>query len=137
MTYLLDTDTCVFWLRGHVSVRDRLIEAREHGVYMSVITEAELRFGAASSSRPDANHEAIDRFAIEVASVGIDAPVATRFGAIKAELRRQGTPLADFDLLIAATALSRDLTLVTNNTAHFTRIPDLRLENWVLATDSG
>lgn len=55
-----------------------------------------------------------------------------RFGALKAQLRQSGQPLADFDLLIASVALVENRVLVTNNSRHYQRIPDLQLENWVI-----
>jgi len=62
--------------------------------------------------------------------IGIDAMIAQKFGDIKADLRRQGALLEDSDLFIAATALSLEVTLVTNNNEHFRRVPGLKLENW-------
>jgi tRNA(fMet)-specific endonuclease VapC len=130
VTYLLDTDTCIYWLRGHTPVRDRLLQVGHELVSISVITLAELQYGAAVSSRAEANRQAIHQFTTDIPVIGIDPAVATLFGSIKSELRKQGALLEDFDLLIAATARTHDLTLVTNNDNHFRRIPDLRLENW-------
>ena len=67
MKFLLDTDTCVFWLRGRESVRSRLVAGDPEVTSISVITLAELRYGAACSSHPEANHHAIDDFVSGVA----------------------------------------------------------------------
>lgn len=131
MRFLLDTDTCVFALRGRASVRERLAAIGPEQVALSVITLAELRYGASCSARPQANHHAIDDFVSALAVLGVDAETARAFGDIKAHLRQAGQLIEDMDLLIAATAHAYDLTLVTNNAAHFGRIPGLRLENWV------
>jgi tRNA(fMet)-specific endonuclease VapC len=131
MTYLLDTDTCVFALRGQKSVRDRLCAADAELVAISVITLAELRYGADCSTDPQANHQAVDGFADGVAVLGLGEPIARLFGEFKAQLRRQGALLDDFDLLIAATAHHYDLIIVTHNLGHFSRLPMLQLEDWV------
>jgi tRNA(fMet)-specific endonuclease VapC len=91
---------------------------------------AELRYGADCSAQPDANHQAIDDFVSGVDVLDVDADIARAFGKIKAQLRRQGNLIEDFDLLLAATALTNNLTLVTSNTAHFGRIGGLTLDNW-------
>jgi tRNA(fMet)-specific endonuclease VapC len=131
MTYLLDTDTCVYWLRGHEFVRTRLRTVSSGDVTLSVATLCELRYGAECSARPTENHTAIDAFSDGLPVWGIDARVATVFGQIKADLRHRGQLIEDFDLLLAATALANDLTLVSNNAAHFSRVTGLRLESWV------
>ena len=131
MTHLLDTDTCVYWLRGNPSVRARMAAANPEFVGISTITLAELRYGAACSSQPGANHRAIDDFISGLAIVGVNPEVARAFGDLKAQLRRDGNLLEDFDLLLAATARMHGLALVTNNTDHFGRVEDLPLENWL------
>jgi tRNA(fMet)-specific endonuclease VapC len=130
LQYLLDTDTCVYWLRGKTAVRDRVNAVGPTVLAISIVTLAELRYGAACSAKPTENQQAIDVFAAALSIIGIDALIAQRFGDIKAVLRQQGQLLEDSDLFIAATALSLGFTLVTNNTAHFQRIAGLRLERW-------
>ena len=130
MKFLLDTDTCVFWLRGRPAVQARLAAVDPDALHTSVVTLAELRYGADCSAQPAANHQAIDDFVSGVAVLAVDADIARAFGEIKAQLRRQGNLIEDFDLLLAATAVANDLTLVTNNTAHFGRVGGLPLDNW-------
>ena len=131
MTYLLDTDTCVFVLRGSESVRDRLGAIDPDTVAISVITLAELRYGAACSVKPEANHQVVDDFASGVVVLGLDQEIARLFGEFKSQLRKQGMLIDDFDLLIAATAHHYRLTLITHNLDHFSRLPELQLEDWV------
>ncbi len=131
MKFLLDTDTCVFWLRGHEPVRARLVAVGIEEVGISIVTLAELRYGAQCSARPESNHRAIDDFISGITVIHVDSAIARSFGSLKAHLRREGKLISDFDLLIAATASTYDLTLVTNNLNHFRRIPNLRLETWV------
>ena len=130
MKYLLDTDTCVFWLRGRVTVRDRLTVVEPEEVALSVITLAELRYGASCSARSEANHQAIDDLVSALLVLAVTPEVARAFGDIKAQLRQKGALIEDLDLMIAATACAYDLILVTDNLAHFGRIPGLRLESW-------
>jgi tRNA(fMet)-specific endonuclease VapC len=131
MRFLLDTDTCVFWLRGRAAVHARLAAVGPEALSISAVTLAELRYGADCSVQPDANHRAIDDFISGIAVLAVDADVARAFGEIKAQLRRQGNLIEDFDLLLAATALINGLTLVINNATHFGRVAGLLLDNWM------
>lgn len=135
MSFLLDTDTCVFWLRGRTTVRDHIDRVIEElsaaALAISVVTLAELRYGADYSDRPADNHQAIDGFVSGLTVLTVGQEAASVFGQVKADLRRKGMLIEDLDLLIAATAKAHDLTLVTNNKAHFNRIAGLRLENWL------
>ena len=130
MKYLLDTDICIHWLRGNLSIRERLGAAGSENVAVSVITLAELRYGADCSNQPERNHQAIDNFTSAIHVLGIDGGIASKFGEIKANLRREGNLIEDFDLLIAATADVHGLALVTGNLGHFRRISDLQIEDW-------
>jgi tRNA(fMet)-specific endonuclease VapC len=87
--------------------------------------------GADCSNRPEHNHEVVDDFVNGLTVLALKQPVARQFGEIKAKLRREGKLIEDFDLLIATTALTHDLTLVTNNLEHFKRIENLQIECWV------
>ena len=129
--YLLDTDACVYWLRGHPSVRKELSRIAPANLAISTITLIELYYGAECSNRRKHNLGIIGDFLSAIAIIGADDNVARKFAQIKALLRRNGNLIEDFDLLIAATALTHNRTLITNNLGHFKRIPELNLENWV------
>jgi tRNA(fMet)-specific endonuclease VapC len=131
MTFLLDTDTCVFALRGSESVRDRLNAVDPGAMAISVVTLAELYYGAGCSASPEANRQVVDGFASGVVVIGLDGEVARLFGEFKVQLRRRGALIDDLDLLIAATAHYHRLTLITHNLGHFCRLPELQLEDWV------
>jgi tRNA(fMet)-specific endonuclease VapC len=131
MKYLLDTDVCVFALRGDESVRAQIDLIGPEGIAISVVSLAELRYGASCSDRPEANQRVVDGFAGGIAVLGLDDRIARLFGEFKAQLRKQGSLIDDFDLLIGATACSYRLTLVTHNTEHFGRLPDLQIADWV------
>lgn len=131
MRYLLDTDTCVYALRASGSVRERFDAVAPDSTAISVVTLAELRYGASCSTKPEANHRAVDDFASGILVLGLDDEAARTFGEFKARLRSRSALIDDIDLLIAATAHRYRLTLVTHNVGHFRRIPGLELEDWV------
>lgn len=131
MSYLLDTDTCVYWLKGRPAIRERLLIIGLDQVAISVITVAELYYGAYNSARVNENLARAQAFARQIAVLPLDDATLVVFGRLKAEFRRQGQPPADFDLLIAASALAQGRILVTNNVRHYARIPSLQLENWL------
>lgn len=130
LAYMLDTDTVSFALRGVGNVSKRILERKPSEICMSAITLAELRYGADHRGSRKL-HRLIDTFAAAVAVVSFDEQAATKFGGVAAELVRQGTPIGDYDVLIAAHALALDLALVTNNLKHFSRVQGLRTDNWV------
>lgn len=130
MAYLIDTDTIVFALRGDESVLAKFEENKQIPISISMITYAELVFGAKRSRNEQKNMILVnhirDIYPIEQLSEG----VMEVFADIKAKLFSSGIRIEDMDLLIAATAIYNDLTLITNNTKHFEKIPNLKLENW-------
>lgn len=129
---LLDTDTPIEVLRGNpraVETFATQIVATTLGA--SAITAAELFHGAARSSDPPTRTAEVKTLLSQLEILPIDAAVAERFGVVKTDLQRQGQVIADFDLLIAATALVHAVTLVTHNTRDFIRIPGLVLDDWL------
>ena len=126
---ILDTDVCIEILRGNTLVIDR---RRQYGgpAAVSFMTAAELFFGAAKSSEPVANAALVDQFLLSVPVIQPDLSILRRFGSIKADLQAAGTPIADADVFIGATVLSRGARLVTGNARHFERIVGLVLERW-------
>jgi len=130
--YLLDTDTVIYILKGNPAVAEQLGQHLHDPMKISVVTYMELYYGAYKSQRVTANASRIKALGQSIEMAPINAAVAETFGMIKASLESGGNRLDDFDLAIAATALSYNLTLVTNNTDHFSRIDGLRFENWAV-----
>jgi tRNA(fMet)-specific endonuclease VapC len=128
--YLLDTDICIYWLKGVPAVLERVKTVGVSQIAISTITVAELYFGAYNSAKIEENLARAEDFARQISIAPLDDLVLKAFGRIKADLRKQGQPLADFDLLIAGTVLANEFVLVTNNTQHYERIANLKLENW-------
>jgi len=97
---------------------------------ISEITLAELVFGAENSSNPDKNHKLIDRFIRQITIIPIFDSIYL-YGKEKARLRKSGTMISDFDLMIGCTAVEKELTLVTENVHEFERVYNIRIENWI------
>jgi tRNA(fMet)-specific endonuclease VapC len=132
MTFMLDTNVCIALIRQRPrSVLARLKASGPGPVAISAITLAELEFGAAHSSRPDVSRTALEHFVVPFQILPFGASASRVYGYIRAHLQKCGTPIAPLDTLIAAHALSIDLTLVTNNHREFVRVPGLRIEDWL------
>jgi len=128
--YLLDTDTVIYSLKGHPTVKINLERHRNAILKISVVTLMELYYGAYKSQKVMSNLGKIKSIeeAIEIVPLGRES--AEVFAMLKATLQKAGTSLDDFDLILAACAFAHDLVLVTNNIKHFKRIEGLRLANW-------
>jgi tRNA(fMet)-specific endonuclease VapC len=130
MKYMLDTDTISFALRGHGGVGDQIRARKPSELCMSAITLGELRYGAERKGSRRL-HGLIDSFAATLEIASFDETAAGEYGRIACILADRGTPIGDFDVLIAAHAVSLQRTLVTNNLRHLSRVPGLSLESWV------
>ncbi|MDB4980082.1 MAG: twitching motility protein PilT [Myxococcales bacterium] len=131
MTYLLDTDTCIFALKQHPRVLQRIVAEARSEVALSVITEAELRVGVAKSALPTRDLRLLEAFLAPFTVLGFVSADAVAYAHVRAKLERAGTPIGPTDTLIAAHAVARELTLVTNNEREFRRVSGLRVENWL------
>jgi tRNA(fMet)-specific endonuclease VapC len=134
VNYLLDTNACIALVNGSPpNVRPRLEKVlRGRGsVAVSAVVAFELWYGAAKSARRQANRQRLETFfAGPLDLVAFDDEDARVAGEIRATLEVAGTPIGAYDLLIAGQALRYDATLVTANTAEFSRVPDLRWQDW-------
>ena len=131
MTYLLDTDTCIYLMNGRSPQIDRrLQQCAPYAIVLSSIVVSELRFGAANSAHPDRNHTTLDVFLSAFEVLAYDNRAAGVYGEIRTYLKKNGSPIGSTDTFIAAHALANQLTLVTNNVREFSRIPQLKIENW-------
>ena len=129
---ILDTDVIVEVLRGNARVREA--QGLSEGIIATtVISVAELCYGAAKATHSDREYAAIDEFLLSVVVLDVSVEAARVFGETKAALERAGRRLPDADLLIAAICLARRATLVTGNGRHFARISSLATEDWIRA----
>ena len=127
---LLDTDHWVALLRGRLSLEGRV--SPDEPLAITAISVAELTHGASKSARAEENIARLDILLATLIILPFDEAAARRFGALKAVLEQSGNRLADLDLQIASIALANDLPLITHNTRHFTRIPGLQLDDWLV-----
>jgi len=131
---MLDTNICIELLRsGADQIALRMQKHEIDAIAISSITLAELQFGVAKSSRPAHHETLLIEFCAPLAILSFDDLAAATYGRVRATLEGAGTPIGPLDTLIAAHALSLDLTLVTNNEREFQRVGDLRVENWTRA----
>ena len=133
--FLLDSDTCISFIRGSQCVKESIAMVGSTHCFISEITVAELRFGAERSGRSEGEHGIVDLFCEKFMVLPISHAIRT-FAAEKARLWNIGRKIADFDLLIGATAIHHGLILVTNNTRHFEQMQSLQLENWMYVAGS-
>lgn len=131
--YLLDTDICIHLMKGEHDLDHKIAAAELKNCFISEITIAELTFGVEnSSSKHRANHEASLQ-KLQTAFRGRIIPISVcfeQYAKEKVRLRKAGTPIGEFDLLIGCSALTQGLIMVTKNTREFSRISGLLVENW-------
>ena len=128
--YMLDTDVSSYLIRGdHPEVLEQL---RKHldDVCISCITEAELQYGAMKRNSRRLSQK-VNLFCDLIPCIDWTQSTAKVYAGLRTELEAQGTPIGSMDMMIAASALAEDVTLVTNNMTHFSKIRGLKLENWV------
>jgi tRNA(fMet)-specific endonuclease VapC len=132
--YLLDTNICIYIAKGQpLTVRQHFEMHPLQALAMSTITVGELRFGAEKSQFRERALATLDQLVQMIRPSALPMAAAEHYGHVRASLQRQGLPIGNNDLWLAAHALAEDWTLVTNNTREFDRVPGLRVENWVLA----
>lgn len=130
MQYLLDTNTCIFFLRGKLNLDEIFKEKGRENCFISEITVLELRFGAENSENIQKSNKAVDTFVNGLSIIPIYGSIK-RYAKEKVRLRKIGKPVNDeFDLLIGVTSIENKLTLVTDNTKDFERLDGIKLENW-------
>jgi tRNA(fMet)-specific endonuclease VapC len=128
-SFLVDTDWVIDHFNRIAPVTRRLQELRKEGLALSIISVAELWEGVYYSTDPVRSQAMLKEFLAGIVVLGIDEEICKRFGELRGSLRRGGKLVGDFDLLIAASALRHNLTLVTNNRRHFETIEELRIES--------
>jgi tRNA(fMet)-specific endonuclease VapC len=131
--FLLDANACIRILnKSSLPLVERLAQHEPAEIRLSSVVKAELLFGARRSERVQENIEVLARFFAPFICLPFDDRCAEEYGLIRAALTRLGTPIGPNDLMIAATALAHDLTLVSHNVSEFSRVPGLRVQDWEL-----
>jgi tRNA(fMet)-specific endonuclease VapC len=131
INFMLDTNTCIYVIKQKpAKVIERFKQTEVSQIGISSITLSELLYGVSKSSKPEQNQIALSQFVAPLEILPYDDGAAQYYGDLRAG-KRQGTPIGSLDMLIAAHALSLGCILITNNEKEFTRIPNLKVDNWV------
>ncbi len=128
--YALDTNTLIYYFKGMGEVATRLLAAPPSEISVPVIVLYELETGIAKSNAPEKRRALINAFLSATTLLPFGPAEARQAAGIRADLEKAGTPIGPYDILIAATALAANATLVTRNINEFSRIPGLSLEDW-------
>ena len=130
--YLLDTNICIYIINKHPQyVVEKIKTFKPSQIKLSSISIAELEYGASKSKYRDNNREAILDFASAFDIVSFDDNDAEIFGLIRSDLEKRGKIIGPYDMQIAAQSISRNLILVTNNVNEFSRVNNIKIENWI------
>lgn len=131
MIYLLDTNVCIHLLNErNPVVLKRFRKHESTDIMLCSVVKAELLYGARRSQRSEANLQLLKSFFAPLQSLAFDDECAEQYGQIHAELLNQGKPIGPNDTMIAAIARANDATLITHNSAEFSRVSGLRIEDW-------
>jgi tRNA(fMet)-specific endonuclease VapC len=132
-TYLLDTNICIYFLKGrHPVLRERVLQTDPKQICLSAVVEAELLFGLEKIKAPSSAYAALHKFLAQFASAPFDAKAASHYARVRASVEAAGTPIGPNDLIIAASALALSAVVVTNNVREFERVPGLQVEDWTV-----
>jgi len=132
MKYLLDTNICIYIINEKPKkVLKKFEQYPVHEFAISSITHAELQFGVEKSKKKDINQNALDEFLLPLTILPFHGKnLVVCYGEIRVSLESKGKTIGPLDTLIAAHALSLDLTIISNNIKEFSRIRNLKCENW-------
>ena len=132
MKYLIDTNICIYIMNNHppeVLEKFKHIGVGEVGI--SSISVSELHYGACKSKKIEQNIKRLEEFLFPFDILTYDENASREYGKVRSQLEKKGQIIGPLDMLIAAHAISRELTIITNNTKEFRRIRSLKVENWV------
>ncbi len=129
--YMLDTNICSYIIKQRpVEVLQKFEKIQKDQICISIVTYAELEYGVEKASSKRINQQIIQEFVDRLKVLPWDIDAAKHYATIRNDLEKQGIPIGNMDLMIAAHARSQKCTLVTNNLREFDRVPGLNLENW-------
>jgi tRNA(fMet)-specific endonuclease VapC len=127
--YLLDTNICIYFLKGQYNLNSKILEIGEENCFISEMTVAELKFGIANSKQPEMMRPIVEAFIPKFAIIPIYDSLDI-YAKEKARLRKEGIIIDDFDILIGATSIYHQMIMVTNNVAHLGRLENITIEDW-------
>ena len=130
---LLDTNVCIYFMKNsYFRLTEKLLSCDPADLAISAITVFELEYGAAKSRWGEKTRQNLAMFLAPFNILPFSAEDAVTAGRIRGYLERQGIPIGPYDLQIAAQGLSRGITVITHNTGEFSRVPNLKVEDWVI-----
>ena len=130
--FLLDTNICVFLMKNrYPKATETLLRQDPSEIAISSVTVYELEYGAAKSQWPEKNRKNVRLFLAPFTILPFDGNDAIAAGEIRQLLEKAGTPIGPYDIQIAAQGLARDCVVVTHNTGEFSRVPNLRITDWI------
>ncbi len=127
--YLLDTNICIFFIKGQFDLNKKIAEVGEENCFISEITIAELKFGIENSKTSESMREIVEAFISKFAIIPIYNSLDI-YAKEKAKLRKQGLIIDDFDILIGATSVANKMVMITNNVSHLSRLENIIIEDW-------
>jgi len=127
--YLLDTNICIYFLKGQYDLHIKIENAGIENCFVSEITVAELKYGVENSTQKAKNREILEKFLARFAVIPIFSALDI-YAKEEARLKTTGMVLDDFDLLIGATAITNKLSIVTRNISDFNRLDGIQIEDW-------
>ena len=131
--YLLDTNICIYFMKNmYPELTEKLLTTDPASLLISSVTVYELEYGAEKSNRGEKSRQRLALFLAPFKILPFTADDAVTAGKIRACLEKQGKPIGPYDIQIAAQAFTRDITLVTHNTSEFSRVPNLKVEDWIV-----
>ncbi len=129
--YALDTRICIDFLRGRMPYAYEMFKHTDPRLFaIPSIVEAELLLGAEKSANPSKRRQTVEEFLLSFQVLPFDHRCAYAYAKLRSTLEREGRRIGPNDLIVAATALANECTLVTNNVEEFKRVPGLPLESW-------
>ena len=130
MRFLIDTNIIIYSLKNAGNGKDNFLKYKDDEMSLSVISYGELVFGAKKSGSVEKNLKTVEYIKSIFTLVDVTSDVMDVFGEIKAKIQKTGRIIDDMDLLIASTAIAENMILVTHNTKHFEKIPNLQIQDW-------
>jgi tRNA(fMet)-specific endonuclease VapC len=131
MKYLLDTNVCIQFITGRsIALKEKIESTDVSSLFICSVVRGELEYGARKSNNPDKTLSVLKNFLASFPEIGYDSAAAGKYGIVRADLEKKGTPIGPYDMQIAAIALANNFILVTHNTREFKRIDNLLLEDW-------
>lgn len=130
--YLLDTNICIYVMKNaYPALTQKVLSFKPSNLCISSITVFELEYGAAKSNWGEKTRQSMQMFLAPFNILSFDSRDAASAGIIRGYLEKQGSPIGSYDVQIAGQAVARSMIMITHNVGEFSRVPGLKVEDWV------